>query len=433
MLKARQIRALSHGMAAALLEGPWAFESMVERLADALGQRWRWRRTLVRHLLAQYPSAPSHAELTRAIAADEAFHKAVSNRTRPRIVHWVAAPAVMQPAFAEWGLPKIDTASELAGLLELGYSHLGLLADCEQRQGRPDESVRRLYRSYWMQKPTGGWRLVEEPCSALKYAQRRLLHDILDRVPPHPAACAFTGGRSIVDYAAAHSGREVVLHLDLRNFFPSIPASRVHALLSALGYSATVARLMTGLCTSTTPSRICRRHQGGEIYSSPHLPQGAPTSPALANLAAFRLDLRLAAAASRVGAAYTRYADDLAFSGDALFARGLNRFQGLIWRIVAEEGFEIHHRKTRVMHRSVRQRLCGLVVNQHLNIDRRDYDRLKATLTNCVRHGLESQNRDGHTDFHAHLRGRVAFVEQINPARGARLRALWESIQSPDL
>ncbi|MDT8389695.1 MAG: reverse transcriptase family protein [Lentisphaeria bacterium] len=279
-----------------------------------------------------------------------------------------------------------------------------------------------------MRKPTGGWRLVEEPLYLLKTAQRCILHGILDRVPLHPAACAFTASRSVVDYAAPHVGRKVVLHLDIRNFFPSIRASRIHAMLTTLGFAAPVARLITGLCTSTVPLKICRQHEGGEIYSSPHLPQGAPSSPALANIAAFRLDCRLAAAARSAGASYTRYADDLAFSGDANFARGIKRFLTLVWRIVYDEGFEIHHRKTRLMHQSVRQRLCGLVVNERINIDRQSYDRLKAILTNCLRHGLETQNRQGHPDFREHLRGRIAYVEQINPVKGARLLSLFDAL-----
>jgi hypothetical protein len=80
------------------------------------------------------------------------------------------------------------------------------------------------------------------------------------------------------------------------------------------------------------------------------------------------------------------------------------------------------------MRRSVRQQLAGLVANERLNIRRSDFDRLKAELTNCIRLGPGSQNRDKHSDYHAHLQGRVAFVESINPAQGKRLRTLLERI-----
>ena len=428
MLRTGQIHTLTHGMANALLAGEWSSEPLEARLAEALGHPWEWRREVVGNLRRQYPAPPAYEQLVGAIASDPAFYKAISNRTRPRIAHWFLRSSTMQPAFSAWGLPQIDTTDALGRLLELTHSQLTWLADCEQRRARPDDRHRQHYRSFWLPKRTGGWRLVEAPLYLLKGVQRRLLRDVLDRVVPHPAACAFRRSRSVVDYAGAHVNKAVVLHLDLRNFFPSIPASRVHAMLTTLGYPAEVARLITGLCTSTAPHRLCRQHEGGMLYSSPHLPQGAPTSPALANLAAFRLDCRLTAAAESVGATYTRYADDLAFSGDSTFARGISRFQSLVWKIVHEEKFEVNHRKTRVMHQSVRQRLCGLVVNEHLNLDRRSYDTLKAILTNCVRHGLETQNREQHPHFREHLYGRVAYVEQINPARGVRLRTLFDQI-----
>jgi RNA-directed DNA polymerase len=81
------------------------------------------------------------------------------------------------------------------------------------------------------------------------------------------------------------------------------------------------------------------------------------------------------------------------------------------------------------MRQGVRQQLAGLVANECLNIRRTDFDRLKAILTNCIRLGPESQNREGHTDFRAHLSGRVAFVEMIHPAKGRRLRALLDQIR----
>jgi hypothetical protein len=136
----------------------------------------------------------------------------------------------------------------------------------------------------------------------------------------------------------------------------------------------------------------------------------------------------LEAAAAAVGAEYSRYADDLTFSGDAVFARRAQKFATLAAAIALGEGFEVNFRKTRIMRRASRQRVCGLVVNERPNLARRDYDCLKAVLTNCQRHGPSGQNRDGHADFCAHLQGRVAWVEWVAPARGAKLRTLFDAI-----
>ena len=165
------------------------------------------------------------------------------------------------------------------------------------------------------------------------------------------------------------------------------------------------------------------------LYARPHLPQGAPTSPALANIGCYRLDSRLSALAKSASASYTRYADDLAFSGDWEFERRVERFAEHVGAILLEEGFRANHRKTRIMRRGVRQQLAGLVTNEKMNVARRDFDLVKAVLTNCVRHGPESQNRERRPDFRSHLQGRVSFVEMINPARGKRLRDIFDRIQ----
>ncbi len=134
---------------------------------------------------------------------------------------------------------------------------------------------------------------------------------------------------------------------------------------------------------------------------------------------------------SRAGAEYTRYADDLAFSGGEDFEGRAGRFSTHVAAIVLEQGFSVNHRKTRIMRQGVRQRLAGLTANQRVNVIRADFDRLKATLTNCVRKGAASQNREGHPMFRAHLEGRVGFVESINPAKGRRLRRIFEQIAWP--
>jgi len=124
----------------------------------------------------------------------------------------------------------------------------------------------------------------------------------------------------------------------------------------------------------------------------------------------------------------TRYADDLAFSGGKDFVRIANRFSLHVAAILYEEGHEAHHRKTRIMRQGVRQYLAGTVVNERLNIPRPDYDRLNVILTNCLRHGPASQNREGHPAFRSHLEGRISFVHMVSPAKAVRLRALYDEI-----
>ena len=147
------------------------------------------------------------------------------------------------------------------------------------------------------------------------------------------------------------------------------------------------------------------------------------------NLCAYHLDCRLAGLANSAGAAYTRYADDLAFSGDQDFEAHVERFSDHVGAILLGEGFNVHFRKTRIMRQGVRQYLAGVVANRHANVPRPDFDRLKAILTNCVRNGPRSQNPVAHADFRSHLQGRIAFVSMINPARGQRLRTIFDRIQ----
>jgi hypothetical protein len=106
----------------------------------------------------------------------------------------------------------------------------------------------------------------------------------------------------------------------------------------------------------------------------------------------------------------------------------VERFAAHAAAILSEEGFAVHHRKTRIMRPGVRQHLAGVVANRKLNVWRADYDCLKAILTNCVRHGAASQNRDGHNDFRAHLEGRVSYVASLNPEKGKKLRVILERI-----
>jgi hypothetical protein len=338
-----------------------------------------------------------------------------------------------------WQVPPLVTTAQLAEWLGVEAGELAWFADCQGREAKVPPGPLRHYTYHWLAKPSGRSRLLESPKSRLKAIQRRILHDILDRIPAHEAVHGCRPGRSVHSFVTPHAGQRIVLRLDLRHFFPSVAAGRVRAFFRAAGYPPAVAHLLTGLCTNVVPDDVLTRPGWkGErkidraLFVNPHLPQGAPTSPALANLCVFRLDCRLAALAAKVGARYTRYADDLAFSGGRELERSARRFQVQVGCIVLDEGFSLNMRKSRFMRQAVRQQLVGIVVNVRPNVGRRDYDELRAILHNCIHQGAHTQNRDGHACFREHLLGRIAYVGQFNRSRGARLHSLFEQIRWED-
>jgi RNA-directed DNA polymerase len=202
-----------------------------------------------------------------------------------------------------------------------------------------------------------------------------------------------------------------------------------------------VAHSLTALTTNVMPwaawaavprprdlPEITAHHRLGRRLATPHLPQGAPTSPALANLAAFGLDRRLAGLARSMSATYTRYADDLTFSGGTLVLSRADALRATAGMIAREEGFTVNEGKSALMTRAGRQRVCGIVVNVHPNLAREEYDRLKAILHNPALNGPAGENRAGVDDFRAHLLGRIAWVESLHPARGEKLRERFARI-----
>jgi RNA-directed DNA polymerase len=346
------------------------------------------------------------------------------------------------PAAQKWDIPSIQTVGGLAEWLEVTPSELSWFADLKGLGYKRPQTRLEHYHYRVLAKATGSIRLIETPKPHLKALQRRILFAILDRIPSHSAVHGFVKGRSIQTFAAPHVGRRVVLRMDLENFFPSFAGVRVQSFFRTIGYPETVADLLGGLVTNAVPRSIwldlikqpgCALDPGDlwhvrSMYARPHLPQGVPTSPSLANLCSYRLDCRLSGLAQSAGATYTRYADDLAFSGGEDFAGRVEHFATYVAAILGEEGFTVQHRKTRIMRQSTRQHLAGLVTNQRLNVRRAQFDLLKATLTNCVRQSPEAQNREAHPHFREHLQGRIAFIESINLEKGKRLRAIFDQI-----
>jgi len=443
----RRIDDAATAIAGAFLAGPWDPPSMGRRAKRAVGDRRHWPTRLAEVVVRGYPEPPRDRprELAGFVAACTLFRDAADDPDRPlRVAVWATgAPTAM--VTRRWGVPAIDDVEAVARWLAVDLDHLAWFAD-RRRSERTAADVRLVHHHRtWIRKADGSPRLLEAPKRELKDLQRQILHEILDRIPAHDAAHGFRPGRSAATGAVLHTGRAVVIGLDLEAFFTSVRAGRVYGVFRHAGYPEPVAHALAALCTTTTPVRVraaapavrdpdqvARRRRLLDALAGPHLAQGAPTSPALANLVAFGLDRRLAGLAATAGLTYTRYADDLTFSGPGDLRRRAGAVVGLVRRIAADEGFRLHEGKTRVRTASQRQIVTGLVVNRRAQVARSDVDRLRAELHRAATHGPAAvAGAAGHPDLRRHLEGRVAWAGTGNPRRAARLQATLDRIEWP--
>lgn len=420
-----QARAVIYPLAASLSQCDWTFPTLDDHLRQRLPRSWkRTPTTVALWLLEIFPgqTAPDPQRLFHALRNGPfALRLLTHARATKSLPAQLLTPATFRtiPALADLQLPALATPDELAEWLALPPEQLIRFTDPHGLSARNPFHFARHYHCHLIPKRDGQLRLIEEPKPLMKRLQRRILHGLLDHVPAHPSAHGFVKGRNCITAAASHAGEGMVLSFDLADFFPSVSYARLYALFRSLGYPRAVAVALSNLTTAITPPDTLATPNlaARPLLQHRHLPQGAPTSPALANLAAFRLDQRLAALAHRIGAHYTRYADDLTFSGDPHITPILTR---AVPEIAHAEGFRLNPAKTRSASQAQRQTVTGLTVNAHVNIPRADYDRLKATL-----HHLAQPKDPRRTDpaFLARLQGQIAWVEAVAPAKGATLRA----------
>ena len=312
-------------------------------------------------------------------------------------------------------LPVLHVASDLAAAIGISIGRLRWLT--YHRGG----ATLVHYHRYEIPKKSGGMRAISAPKPALADAQEWILGRILAHLATEPEAHGFVPGHSIVTNATPHLGKRVVINLDLKDFFPTLTFRRVKGLFEKLGYSEQIGTLLALL--TTEPPRLPLELEGKVRWvavGERMLPQGACTSPAITNLVCRRLNRRLAGLAAKRGFQYTRYADDLTFSGDG--RSGVRLLLKAVRSILENEGFREHPTKTRVMRTGRRQEVTGVTVNEKPTIGRREVRELRAILHNCEKRGLEAENRENHPNFAAYLQGRVAFVSMVDPTRGAQLR-----------
>jgi hypothetical protein len=215
-------------------------------------------------------------------------------------------------------------------------------------------ALRPEYRIFSIPKRSGGLRRIAAPLEPLKATQRVILRRVLRRLAAHPAALGFERGQSIVTNALRHEGKAIVVRMDLKDFFASTKSEKVRDFFLRIGWGKEPSEILTALTT----------HEGC-------LPQGAPTSPRLANLVNHRLDARLHGLARKLGAVYTRYADDLTFSFEEDDPSRTHALLRAVPRIVRSEGYDVHlRRKLHIRRRHDRQVVTGLVVNRRVNLPR---------------------------------------------------------------
>ncbi|HVV87179.1 MAG TPA: reverse transcriptase family protein, partial [Kofleriaceae bacterium] len=320
------------------------------------------------------------------------------------------------------GLPVLATPADLAGALGLTVPRLRWLSFHAEA---PEKTH---YRYFTIAKRSGGVRKLAAPRRQLATAQRWILDRVLAGLPLTDHAHGFVPGRSTVTNARPHVGRRLVINLDLADFFPSITFPRVRGLFASLGYSPAVATLLALLATEAPRLEVGFEGRTHWVAAGDRaLPQGACTSPALANLVARKLDRRLAGACRKLGWTYTRYADDLTFSTDDASSAQVALLFARVRAIVKDEGFAINEAKGRVQ-RGGRQTVTGLVVNDRLGVPREQLRRVRAILHQARATGLAAQGRGRHPDFEAWLRGTIAYIAMVDPTRGAALRAELEAL-----
>ena len=425
-------RPLAENLAIAISLSCWSTDEIAAAGQTVFKKPQPWVDELASELRQQFEHAPKLKQLQQAIEANQRFRQAAV-LIKTKKAHLASAFHFSNTKWIDWHLPQIGDKEELASQLGICSRTLHWLTSTHLA---PDDRPRH-YVCSWIAKRSGKKRLIESPKQQLKTVQRIILQDFLNRIPLHNAAHGFCRRRSPISFTAGHAGKACCLRMDLKDFFPSIPGGRVRGMFRAFGMPPEVARSLAALTTTQTHLSIVESqrpagHRGqfaaSRLYLPAHLPQGAPTSPAIANIMAYRLDSRLAGLAAAAKVHYTRYADDLLFSGDRSFGRQVKSFAATVGAIAIEQGFRINYHKTKIQFASQRQTATGIVLNEHPNIRRREYDRLKATLFNCIHYGPASQNREGIDNFKQHLEGRVNWVAQVNPARAKKLSSLLGQI-----
>ncbi len=381
-----------------------AIDESVDLSGGPLKPQHRRRALRDRRLLPKRIQLGRRKRLLETATAERLF--SLTGRTRNRSIRDLLPD---EEQLGRYQLPVWKSDEEVANALGIGLKQLYFFSIHRYRD-RFDH-----YVTFAIPKRAGGERLIMAPKSELKKLQRKLLKELVEKLPCSEHAHGFRAGRSVKTAAELHQGRTILFQLDLKDFFPSVTFARVRGLLISLGFGFPVATTLAVLMTTCPRQPV---ELDGQLYHVPvgerHCVQGAPTSPALCNAIALRLDRRLAGLARKLEFRYSRYADDLTFSGD--HPDRLRNLARLATQIVTEEGFEVNRSKTRTRRRGGRQVVTGVVVNEKLTLPREVRRRLRAEL-----HQLSLTDQPDPQRLEQ-ARGRLAYLAMVNPEQAKSLR-----------
>lgn len=259
------------------------------------------------------------------------------------------------------------------------------------------QKPRSFYRTFRIPRKNRPGRRIDAPRVALKIIQRWIHDNILSQMPTHPASTAYTREGGIFVNGIPHAGAANLLQMDVNDFFPSIRPDTVQGLFSSLGFAPTIAEQLSSLTT----------YREG-------LPQGAPTSPLLANTAMYSTDLSLARLADAWDARYTRYADDITFSSST-YRFGQPEVEA-IQGVLRQAGLQANDRKTRLIGGGFRHVVAGISVTRS-PMAPRDKRRVWRALFNHA-----AFDPSAYVDHLDQLNGIVGFVSQYSPELAERYR-----------
>lgn len=260
-----------------------------------------------------------------------------------------------------------------------------------------------LYKTFSIPKKSGGVRQIEAPCKRLKEMQRWIKDEIVDKFVVSEYATGFRRSMSIVDNARKHVGKELVINMDIQDFFPSVTYAEILLMFMYVGYRKDVAHLLTKLCTNAENV----------------LPQGSPASPSISNHVLLKLDKRLGRLAESVGANYSRYADDITFSGK----RGISTIIPLVEQIIEEEGFQVNQNKTRLQYNNQRQEVTGLIVNKKIAVSATIEAEIRNAIYFIKKYGVDDHMKHigcNKSFYMEHLYGIAYFVNMVDDDKGKK-------------